>query len=257
VTGCSGNTRGLSNSVSNFLESIANSMENKFERISSEDMLHSSKEANKKMMEHKMHWQEKRRRKLRCTKCNFNTEKLEHCHLCTDTLNTGDKSNLMETMEMHYDCEQCGQDWRCKMEQECEECGDGIYWEDQEICLLGLDVVALFPSMQSATTGRIVREHVLKSPLKIEGFDWKQGARYIVVNRKYTGDLKCLWNILPWKRKARGTAPGMKSKEMNSKKGDVEMQWSFPRREPTEQQIREMQARIAEIGVQFLFENFT
>jgi hypothetical protein len=52
----------------------------------------------------------------------------------------------------------------------------------------------------------------------------------------------------------------MKSKEVNSKKsskhGDIEMQWSFPRREPTEHQIREMQARIAEIGVRFLFENF-
>jgi hypothetical protein len=38
--------------------------------------------------------------------------------------------------------------------------------------------------MQSATTGKIIRQHVLKSPLKIEGFDWKQGARYNVVNIK-------------------------------------------------------------------------
>ena len=29
------------------------------------------------------------------------------------------------------------------MEKDCEECGEGLYWEDQEICLLGLDVVAL------------------------------------------------------------------------------------------------------------------
>ena len=91
-----------------------------------------------------------------------------------------------------------------------------------------MDVVALFPSMQSATTGTIVREHVLKSPLKIKGFD------YIVVNKNYTGNLKCLWNVLPWKRKAGGTAPGMKAKEFNSKKGNVETQWSFPRRQPTE-----------------------
>ena len=31
VTGCSGNTRGLSNSVSNLLESVANTIENRFE----------------------------------------------------------------------------------------------------------------------------------------------------------------------------------------------------------------------------------
>ena len=48
----------------------------------------------------------------------------------------------------------------------------------------------------------------------------------------------------------------MKSKELNSKKGKIEMQWSFPRREPTDLQIREIQARVAEIGVRFLFENF-
>ena len=119
-----------------------------------------------------------------------------------------------------------------------------------------MDVVALLPSMQSATTGRIVREHVLKSPLKIDGFDWKQGARYIMVNKNYTGNLKCLWNVLPWKRKVGGTAPGMKAKELNSKKGNVETQWSFPRRQPTDQQIREIQARVAEIGVRFLFGNF-
>jgi hypothetical protein len=55
----------------------------------------------------------------------------------------------------------------------------------------------------------------------------------------------------------KGTAPGMKSKEVNSKKGDVELQWVFPRAEPTEQQIREVVARVAEIGVRFIFENFT
>ena len=54
----------------------------------------------------------------------------------------------------------------------------------------------------------------------------------------------------------RGTAPGMKSKELNSKKGEVEMQWCFPRREPTKEQVREIQARCAEIATRFLFENF-
>ena len=53
-----------------------------------------------------------------------------------------------------------------------------------------------------------------------------------------------------------GTVPGMKSKELNAKNGDIEIQWSFPRAEPTQQQIQEIQARAAEIGVRFLFENF-
>ena len=129
------------------------------------------------------------------------------------------------------------------MEIDCEECGPGIFWEDHEICLLGLDVVALFPSMQSSTTGKIIRQYVLESPLKIEGFDWREGARYIVVNKKYTGDIKCIWNVLPWRRKVNGTTPGMKAKELNSKDGKIEMQWHFPRATPTPQQVREIQNR--------------
>ena len=142
----------MSNSVSNLLESVANTIENRFERISSEDMLHSSKEANKIILELKKAWQETRRRKLRCTSCPYKSEQLNHCHLCKNTLlemeneaqqeqeqiphtaggeQTGHypSSPCEETMEMHYDCEDCGQEWRCKMEQDCVECGDGIYWK--------------------------------------------------------------------------------------------------------------------------------
>ena len=133
----------------------------------------------------------------------------------------------------------------------------GLYWEDQDTCLLGLDVVALFPSMSSETTGLIIRKHVLKSPIKNEGFDWRQGARYIVLNRKYTGSLKNLWSILPWRRQVHGTTPGMKAKELNSKNGNIEIQWRFPKKEPTPEMIREIQARCAEIATRFLFENFS
>ena len=52
------------------------------------------------------------------------------------------------------------------------ECGDGLYWEDQEICLLGLDVVALFPSMKSEQTGKIIRHTVMTSPIKIESINF-------------------------------------------------------------------------------------
>ena len=63
VTGCSGNTRGLTNSVFNLLESVANTIENVFERISSEDMLLSVKESNKIILEVKQLWRQKNWRK--------------------------------------------------------------------------------------------------------------------------------------------------------------------------------------------------
>ena len=245
---------GPSNSVASFLESVADCIENKFECISSEDMLNSSKMSNKIMDQHRKEWKQKRLNKLNCTKCNYKDESLTHCHLCIDEMEPN--QNEQETKEMHYDCDICGQEWRNRMEQDCEECGPGIFWEEQEVCLLGLDVVALFPSMTAITTGKIIREHVRKSLMKIEGFDWRQAGRYIVINRKYTGGLDCLRDVLPWKRNKGNIAPGMKSKELNSKKGEVTEKWNFPKREPTDTQIREMQARVADIGTRFLFENF-
>ena len=49
ATGNSGNTRALSNAVSDFVESVATSEKNKIEVISSEDMLHNYKEHDKKV----------------------------------------------------------------------------------------------------------------------------------------------------------------------------------------------------------------
>jgi vacuolar-type H+-ATPase subunit H len=259
VTGCSGNTRGLSNSVSNFLESIANTIENQFECISSEDMLANTKKANKEVIEIIKKWKEHRLKKINCAQCNYRADPHKACQDCqneVDELDNNDPEKTTKMMEIRYDCDECGREWRDRMEEECAACGEGLFWEDQAICLLGLDVVALFPSMTSINTGKIIRKHVLQSPIIIEGFDWRQGARYLVINKKYTGDIRGLWSVLPWRRKVGGTAPGIKSKEINSKKGNVEADWCFPRKEPTKDQIREIQARCAEIATRFIFENF-
>ena len=91
VTGNSGNTRGLSNSVSNLLESVANSIPNSFERISSEDMLSSTKEANKVMLKVKEEWRRRRLEKLRCMICKYRKEPITPCHTCEEeTSQNGD-----------------------------------------------------------------------------------------------------------------------------------------------------------------------
>ena len=122
--------------------------------------------------------------------------------------------------------------------------------KDLERVLLGNDI-------KSKNTGRIVRVKVEKSELTFEGFDYKHGGRYIVMNKKYTGDLKPLWNVLPWRRKVKGTAPGMTGKSVNSPDDDPEFEWVYPRAQPTALQLRQIISRCCEIGVRVLFENFT
>ena len=50
--------------------------------------------------------------------------------------------------------------------------------------LVGMDAVALFPSMSGRTTGRIVRKRIGKTTVKMEGFNWKKAAVYIRINKE-------------------------------------------------------------------------
>ena len=71
MTGCTSDTRGLSNSVSSFLESVANSTEETFESISGEDMMSKTKVFNKEVKNIRQKWEKRREAKLakNCCKC--------------------------------------------------------------------------------------------------------------------------------------------------------------------------------------------
>ena len=137
---------------------------------------------------------------------------------------------------------------------DCVKCGPPV--QDQELCLLALDVSALFPSMSAKRTGEIVRKRIQCSPVNPEGFDWRVGAVYIVMNKHLTSQIGDLWKVLPYRRKQKGTAPGMTSKSMKSKNGKLEEQWVHKTKEVTRSQKMEIIGRCAEIAIRTVFENF-
>ena len=49
--------------------------------------------------------------------------------------------------------------------EDCMDCGEKV--EELEMCLLGLDVTALFPSMSAKRTGEIVRRRMTRSRMKL------------------------------------------------------------------------------------------
>ena len=51
--------------------------------------------------------------------------------------------------------------------------------EELHHTLQGWDVTGLFPAMESKNTGIICRNEILESTIKIEGFQWKQGATLV------------------------------------------------------------------------------
>ena len=68
-TANSSNTRSYANSVSDLLEPVAASGDEKFEVISSEDLLYHTKESNRLVKENKVLLAKKRKRKDSCWRC--------------------------------------------------------------------------------------------------------------------------------------------------------------------------------------------
>ena len=69
VTGCTSDTLGMSNNVSDLLESVANSEPAPFEVVSTEDMLAETKIYNEKQKMQQEEWNVRRVRKIKCKKC--------------------------------------------------------------------------------------------------------------------------------------------------------------------------------------------
>ena len=69
------------------------------------------------------------------------------------------------------------EEYRDRIKEDCQDCGKPV--EKIEMCLLGLDVEALFPSMTLARTGEVVRKRMMKSIMKVEEFNYKMGLVYI------------------------------------------------------------------------------
>ena len=76
----------------------------------------------------------------------------------------------------------CGAEIKAELRTNCEECGPPLE-KRQEFSVLGSDVKALYPSITSENTGRIVREKFENSRVQREGFCWKKGLAYISMNK--------------------------------------------------------------------------
>ena len=126
-----------------------------------------------------------------------------------------------------------------------------------KMALIGMDAVALFPSLSGKNTARIVRETAEKTTMKLEGFDWKKGMVYVRINKHLTRIRKEMRRFLPVRKSARGTEPGMASEGLNKRKAKIENQWIFTKRNPTIEERREMVGMVLEIAIRILWENYS
>ena len=161
-----------------------------------------------------------------------------------------------EDFQMVLDCDHCGPDLTEEVRHDCEGCGDGWVREDYSLCIIGNDVVSLFPSLDSINTGKIVREEVTRSTIEIEGFNTRLGLKYIAMNEEYTSDLGPLRRLMPTRLTKPGIQPTMKSKWVNNKEILSDDDWVYPPLIPTREERRLITGHVAEIGTRTIFENF-
>ena len=101
-----------------------------------------------------------------------------------------------EDVQLEMDCNYCGPGVTEYLLTKCDDCGKSWVREDYTMSVIGNDVVCLFPSLDSANTGRIVHEEVENSTMVIDGFNVKLGLKYIAINEEYTGELEPLRKLL-------------------------------------------------------------
>ena len=135
-------------------------------------------------------------------------------------------------------------------------CGPGMSTEMPRMTLVGMDAVALFPSMSGKKTAQIVRKRISRSRMKMNGFHWKRGMVYIKINRGLTSGIpKEIRKYLPLRKSGQGVEQGMASQSLR-KDDALEKQWYFPHRNPGEEEVKVMIGAVAEIGVRILWENY-
>ena len=138
VSACESYTVGLSNILSEFIESVASAVNEPCEVISSEDML-------------------------------------SRIHRCNEDLETLRKQRL--------------------------ENGETLSDDEEKIFVIGADVIALFPSMTSFRTSRIVIDEVTKSPIECDGMNYMEMSRHICIMEKMTSGVKKVRRVLPRRSK--------------------------------------------------------
>ena len=291
------NTRGFANSVSDLLEAVANGEQGGFEVISSEDMLHHVSKHNERIDISKEEKKIKIQCKT-CNfwnrRCKKHAESPPPPSQPPPTAKPPPQSpqqprgqttpsaiqplpsspppptpsplpdpqsprwiiqKTLEEILEQVTCKDCKEERSQKLRENCQECGRGI---EEEWVLVGMDAVALFPSMSATTTGKIVKKKVQESEIDMEGFNWRKASIYIKMNLKNINSKISLEvkKHLPIRKSKNGTAPGLSSTGLSHKEGSEKTQWMFLRKSPSKEVEKEMMGLSCEIAVNILWKNY-
>ena len=124
-----------------------------------------------------------------------------------------------------------------------------------ELVIIGGDAVSLYPTIQEEMACLATRKAMLETRINFEGFNFKEGVRYIALENLSQSEL--LWRglnrVIPRRRFKKGTRPCMTGPLPRGPCENGEEQWIFPEVKLTVEEKKSILATVAEIGVRAVF----
>ena len=119
---------------------------------------------------------------------------------------------------------------------------------------IGSDVVSLYPNLDVDKVVVRIEDEIRRTKMEFSNIDYLEATRYLALNWSQEECKKSkLRRVLPWRRKKRGTRPGITgSGPMGRTRGDQE-QWEFPQIKLEDWEKREIVACVIRIAVEVMF----
>ena len=123
-----------------------------------------------------------------------------------------------------------------------------------EMVVVGTDVVSLYPNLTWASAGEEVFRAIMESNIEWQQVNWKEGCRYLALCRGYTWcRTSTLRRVLPWRRFAKGSWPGITGAGPMGPSVNGEEQWIFPDVVLTELEKKTVMGEVMRLAVEVLF----
>ena len=120
--------------------------------------------------------------------------------------------------------------------------------------VIGTDVVSLYPNLRWDPAGEQVYQAIMETDITYEGVNYKEGVRYLALVRGYEWCKNSkLRRVLPERKFAKGSWPGITGPGPMGPSVNGEEQWDFPRVALTSIEKTNVVGEIMRMAVEVLF----
>ena len=129
-----------------------------------------------------------------------------------------------------------------------------VQYKSIPMVIIGTDVVSLYPNLRWEPAGEQVYQAIMETDIKYEGLNYKEGVRYLALVRGFDWcKASKLRRVLPERRFANSSWPGITGAGPMGPSVNDEEQWDFPKVALTEVEKKMIVGEIMRMAVKVMF----